>query len=108
MHIGRFVYWKTQLISDMSSSKNSKSAANSSSSRKLTFFVPGDGIDREVISTDICRYLGNDATIRPGEYTVGSRFNRVNLKSRARELICTRIRPLVIRTGATLSQHIEH
>lgn len=57
----------------MSSSKHSKtltSSSSSSSSRKLTFFVPGDGIDREVISTDICRYLGNDATTRPGDYTV--------------------------------------
>src|SRR6266566_3790517 len=30
------------------------------------YFVPGDGIDREVITEDICRYLGNDAVVRPG------------------------------------------
>lgn len=30
------------------------------------WFIPGDGIDRHVISTDIQRYLGNDATVRPG------------------------------------------
>ncbi|EME45805.1 hypothetical protein DOTSEDRAFT_44050 [Dothistroma septosporum NZE10] len=30
------------------------------------WFVPGDGIDRHVISADIQRYLGNDATVRPG------------------------------------------
>ena len=30
------------------------------------WFIPGEGIDRHVISTDIQRYLGNDATVRPG------------------------------------------
>jgi hypothetical protein len=34
------------------------------------YFLPRDGIDREVISADICRYLGNDATVRPGHYEV--------------------------------------
>ena len=29
------------------------------------YFVPGPGIDREVIQHEICRYLGNDATVRP-------------------------------------------
>lgn len=36
------------------------------------YFVPRDGIDREVISADICRYLGNDALVRPGHYEVRS------------------------------------
>lgn len=30
------------------------------------WFIPGEGIDRTVISADIQRYLGNDATVRPG------------------------------------------
>lgn len=30
------------------------------------WFIPGDGIDRQVISSDIQRYLGSDATVRPG------------------------------------------
>jgi hypothetical protein len=34
------------------------------------YFVPRDGIDREVITADICRYLGNDALVRPGTYEV--------------------------------------
>lgn len=38
------------------------------------WFIPGDGIDRHVISTDIQRYLGNDATVRPG---VGNGDNEV-------------------------------
>jgi hypothetical protein len=32
--------------------------------------VPKEGIDREVITADICRYLGNDALVRPGSYEV--------------------------------------
>ncbi|KAK3649640.1 hypothetical protein LTR56_006823 [Elasticomyces elasticus] len=38
------------------------------SSREIArqWFIPGDGIDRHVISADIQRYLGNDATVRPG------------------------------------------
>jgi hypothetical protein len=29
------------------------------------YFLPGEGINREVIQNDICRYLGVDATVRP-------------------------------------------
>jgi len=38
------------------------------SSREIArqWFIPGEGIDRHVISADIQRYLGNDATVRPG------------------------------------------
>jgi len=36
--------------------------------RTNEYFVPRDGIDREVITADICRYLGNDALVRPGNY----------------------------------------
>jgi hypothetical protein len=36
--------------------------------RTNEYFVPKDGIDREVITADICRYLGNDALVRPGKY----------------------------------------
>ncbi|RSL66746.1 hypothetical protein CEP54_003555 [Fusarium duplospermum] len=38
------------------------------SGRQKEYFVPRDGIDREVISADICLYLGNDALVRPGHY----------------------------------------
>jgi hypothetical protein len=31
------------------------------------WFVPRDGINRQVISADIQKYLGNDATVRPGK-----------------------------------------
>jgi hypothetical protein len=36
--------------------------------RQNEYFVPRDGIDREVIQADICRFLGNDALVRPGAY----------------------------------------
>ncbi|KAI9866338.1 MAG: hypothetical protein M1813_001460 [Trichoglossum hirsutum] len=36
--------------------------------RTNQYFIPGDGISREVIQADICRYLGNDALVRPGQY----------------------------------------
>ncbi|KAH0548005.1 hypothetical protein GP486_008254 [Trichoglossum hirsutum] len=38
--------------------------------RTNQYFIPGDGISREVITADICRYLGNDALVRPGQYQV--------------------------------------
>ncbi|RFU33055.1 hypothetical protein B7463_g3298, partial [Scytalidium lignicola] len=34
--------------------------------RMSEYFVPKEGIDREVITADICRYLGNDALVWPG------------------------------------------
>ncbi|KAB5547000.1 hypothetical protein GE09DRAFT_197081 [Coniochaeta sp. 2T2.1] len=36
--------------------------------RQNEYFLSRDGIDREVITADICRYLGNDALVRPGTY----------------------------------------
>lgn len=38
-------------------------------SRANQWFVPGDGIAREVITADIQRYLGPDALVRPGTGT---------------------------------------
>lgn len=40
--------------------------ATPQSTRNNEYFLPRDGIDREVITADICRYLGNDALVRPG------------------------------------------
>jgi hypothetical protein len=40
-----------------------------------TFFINGDGIDREVIATDICRYVGNDALVKPGTHKVNHLSN---------------------------------
>lgn len=41
-----------------------------SSQRRAVFFVPATGIEREVITEDISRYLGNDALVSPGNYKV--------------------------------------
>lgn len=38
--------------------------------RQQEYFVPGDGINHEIIEADITRYLGNDALVRPGDYEV--------------------------------------
>lgn len=38
------------------------------SARTNEYFLPKNGIDRKVITVDICRYLGNDALVRPGTY----------------------------------------
>jgi hypothetical protein len=48
--------------------RDRRSAA--AAARTNEYFVPKDGIDREVITADICRYLGNDALVRPGSYDV--------------------------------------
>lgn len=37
------------------------------------WFVPKDGISREVISADIQRFLGNDATVRPGKEVINQK-----------------------------------
>lgn len=34
------------------------------------FFVPGDGIHRDVMQREICKYLGPEAYSRPGTYNV--------------------------------------
>ena len=44
--------------------------------RQNEYFIPGDGISREVIQADICRYLGNDALVRPGNHNV-RHFSRI-------------------------------
>lgn len=51
-------------------SRSSRPVQPPTTGRQNEYFVPRDGIDREVISADICRYLGNDALVRPGVYEV--------------------------------------
>jgi hypothetical protein len=59
---------------------NTDAAAGSAAIRMNEYFVPRDGIDREVISADICRYLGNDALVRPGHYEVWRAILTPNLR----------------------------
>lgn len=42
----------------------------SSGGRTGQFIIDAEGIDREVITADICRYLGNDALVKPGDVEV--------------------------------------
>jgi hypothetical protein len=39
-------------------------------SRMNEYFIEKEGISREVIQADICRYLGNDALVRTGTHQV--------------------------------------
>ena len=48
-------------------------AAPSYPSQRGQFVLDAEGIDRDVITTDICRYLGNDALVRPGKVVVSRR-----------------------------------
>ena len=41
------------------------------SARLNEFFVNGDGIHREVMQREICKYLGPEAYSRPGTHNVG-------------------------------------
>ncbi|KAH8880550.1 hypothetical protein GQ53DRAFT_533719 [Thozetella sp. PMI_491] len=50
------------------SNNNPPSSKSLSGLPRDEYFLPRDGIDREVIVTDICQYLGNDALIQPGTY----------------------------------------
>lgn len=43
------------------------------------YFIDQDGISREVIQADICRYLGRDALVRPGTHQVGLSFPLLSL-----------------------------
>lgn len=55
-------------------SRTQNAPAEAGSVRLNKYFVPRDGIEREVITSDICRYLGNDALVRPGNYEVSEQI----------------------------------
>ncbi|KAI9649372.1 hypothetical protein NHQ30_001947 [Ciborinia camelliae] len=48
-------------------SRSQPQAPYSSAGRTGQFVIDAEGIDREVITADICRYLGNDALVKPGD-----------------------------------------
>jgi hypothetical protein len=45
--------------------------------RTSEYFLSEDGIDLEVIKADLARYLGRDASVRSGTYTVNWTANDV-------------------------------
>ena len=64
--------WPSTLTSVSSFSLPSTSPSLSvlaMAARHNQWFVPGEGIAREVITADIQRYLGPDALVRPGSGT---------------------------------------
>jgi hypothetical protein len=64
----------SQDINNTRSDKDKARTIEDESSWRTTSFVNGAGIDREVITRDICRYLGNDALVKPGTYQVTTPF----------------------------------
>ena len=68
------------------------------SSSYSNYFLPWDGINREVISTDICRYLGQDALVKPYTHTdVCLLLGKIvcSLLTRPRDAEGTSLRPIV-------------
>ena len=62
------------------------------------YFVDGEGIHREVMQMEICKYLGSEAISRPGDYNV-----RI-LESSLREFTDTRARD----EAAIMSRQFAH
>ncbi len=56
---------RTREIVDLAPARGYDDDDYRGSTKYNDYFVPGTGIDREVIQHEICRYLGNDATVRP-------------------------------------------
>ncbi|KAF7881581.1 uncharacterized protein EAF02_006269 [Botrytis sinoallii] len=52
---------------DSRASRSQPQPPHSSVGRTGQFVIDAEGIDREVITADICRYLGNDALVKPGD-----------------------------------------
>lgn len=50
---------------DPRDSRNRLEETSSRETPKNDYFLPGEDISREVITNDICRYLGADALVRP-------------------------------------------
>ena len=59
---------------DTRDTRDSRRAPEEASSRSSDYFLPGDDINRDVITTDICKYLGSDALVRPYVHKDVSRY----------------------------------
>lgn len=66
---------------DSRASRSQPQPPHSSVGRTGQFVIDAEGIDREVITADICRYLGNDALVKPGDVEVSSRLQIFRLES---------------------------
>ena len=59
--------------------ENRSGMSKVSHARLNEFFLVDEGIHREVLQSEICKYLGPEATARPTTYNVGIGFGRLNL-----------------------------
>ena len=64
---------------DQEQRKNQNAAApqqpqGAGPARLKEYFVPREGIDREVITADIRLYLGNETLVRPGNFEVSGKI----------------------------------
>lgn len=92
---------------DRERERASRAAQQQASARTNEYFVPKEGIDREVITADICRYLGNDALVRPGNYEVGFKSKDIESAKEMADRSSCRIRRRDKSSKATLSPHTE-
>ncbi|KAK1534477.1 transcription factor RfeG [Colletotrichum costaricense] len=66
--------WEQQVETPPEEQRGHQPTPSTSSSRASSpvrmneYFVPQDGIDREVITTDVRHHLGDDASVSPGHY----------------------------------------
>jgi hypothetical protein len=59
-----------EVASDDNDETPVKTLERSNPGRQNEYFLRGDGISREVIQVEVCRYLGGDALVRPGNHNV--------------------------------------
>jgi hypothetical protein len=85
----------------------SRAQQQQASARTNEYFVPKDGIDREVITADICRYLGNDALVRPGNYEVSIERDLIESVAEMANKCYCRTRRLDKYSRGTLSPRTE-
>ncbi|KAL4415943.1 hypothetical protein CABS03_03150 [Colletotrichum abscissum] len=74
--------WEQQVETPPEEQRGHQPTPSTSSSRASSpvrmneYFVPQDGIDREVITTDVRHHLGDDASVSPGHYEVRNPFDK--------------------------------
>ncbi|KAF2151275.1 hypothetical protein K461DRAFT_280068 [Myriangium duriaei CBS 260.36] len=71
------------------------------------WFVPGDGIRREIITRDICFHLGADATVKPGEGEYNGKKTSGFIVKAYRNLTSEMIRDLQ-KKSERLDRHERH
>jgi hypothetical protein len=102
-----FFFIMSRREGDRERERASRAQQQQASARTNEYFVPKEGIDREVITADICRYLGNDALVRPGNYEVSFESEDIESAEEMADSPSCRIRRRDKSSKATLSPHTE-